>query len=227
MTVAAIVAAAGRGERLGAHVPKALVEVGGISLVAHAVMRVSAAGCDIVVVAAPPDALDDVASVLSGVIVIAGGATRQESVALALQQLPTDVDVVLVHDAARGLAPVAVAEAVIAAVRGGADAVVPVLPVADTVKEVDAEGVVRRTLDRSALRAVQTPQGFRREVLDHAHRAAAEAGSTDDATLVEALGLAVTTVPGAAIALKVTTRDDLLVAALLLAETAGRGEHVR
>ena len=221
MTVAAIVAAAGRGERLGAHLPKALVEVGGVPLVRHAVTRLQAAGCDVVIVAAPPDAVDVFAACLPGVSVIAGGATRQASVAEALAMLPDDVDVVLVHDAARGLSPSSVAEAVIAAVRAGADAVVPVMPVADTVKEVDSAGWVRRTLDRVTLRAVQTPQGFRRLILDRAHQAGDSADSPDDASLVEALGLTVRTVPGDAAGLKVTTQVDLLTAAALVGEHVG------
>lgn len=221
MTVAAIVAAAGRGERLGARMPKALVEVCGAPLVVHAVTRMRAAGCDDVIVTAPPESVEHFAALLPGASVIAGGATRQASVAAALQMLPADVDIVLVHDAARGLAPAAVAETVIAAVRAGADAVVPVMPVADTVKEVDSAGWVRRTLDRAALRAVQTPQGFRRLVLERAHQAAASGDSLDDASLVEALGLTVRTVPGDPAALKVTTPVDLLTVAALVGEHVG------
>lgn len=220
MTVAAIVAAAGRGERLGASVPKALVEVSGVPLVVHAVTRMRAAGCDLVIVAVPPDAVGAFGALLPGATLIAGGATRQASVSAALQTLPNEVDVVLVHDAARGLAPAAVAETVIAAVRAGADAVVPVLPLADTVKEVDSAGWVRRTLDRAALRAVQTPQGFRRLILDRAHQSASSGDSLDDASLVEALGLTVRTVPGDPAALKITTGADLLTVAALA------GEHV-
>jgi 2-C-methyl-D-erythritol 4-phosphate cytidylyltransferase len=221
MTVAAIVAAAGRGQRLGGHVPKALVDVAGTPLVVHAVSRLRSAGCDVVIVAAPPDAVNEFAAVLPDAVVIGGGTTRQASVATALRVLPADVDVVLVHDAARGLAPATVAQTVVAAVRAGADAVVPVLLVADTVKEVDADGRVRRTLDRATLRAVQTPQGFRREVLDRAHAAATGDDSLDDAALVEALGLTVTTVPGDAAALKVTTRADLVIATALVGEHVG------
>ena len=221
MTVAAIVAAAGRGERLGARMPKALVEVCGAPLVVHAVNRLQAAGCDVVIVAAPTDALDQFGALLPGATVIAGGATRQASVSAALQTLSNDVDVVLVHDAARGLAPTTVAETVIAAVRAGADAVVPVMPVADTVKEVDSAGWVRRTLDRAALRAVQTPQGFRRLVLERAHQSAASGDRLDDASLVEALGLTVRTVPGDPAALKVTTPVDLLTVAALVDEHVG------
>jgi len=221
VTVAAIVAAAGSGERLGADVPKALVEVAGRPLVVHAVTRLRAAGCDVVVVAVPVQAFDAFAAVLPDTTIVEGGATRQASVAAALELLPDDVDVVLVHDAARGLTPSSVAEAVIAAVRAGADAVVPVMPVADTVKEVDSAGWVRRTLDRSALRAVQTPQGFRRLILDRAHQGADTGDSLDDASLVEALGLTVRTVPGDPAGLKVTTRADLLTVAALVDEHVG------
>ena len=221
MRVAAIVAAAGRGDRLGAQIPKAMVEVCGAPLVVHAVTRMRAAGCEVVVVAAPPDAVDAIAVLVPGASVIAGGATRQASVEAALEVLPADVDVVLVHDAARGLAPATVADGVIAAVRAGADAVVPVLPLADTVKEVDSAGWVRRTLDRATLRAVQTPQGFRRLVLERAHQSASSGDSFDDASLVEALGLTVRTVPGDPAALKVTTPADLITVAALVAEHVG------
>lgn len=217
MTVAAIVAAAGRGNRLGADVPKALVPVAGLPLVVHAVRAMRAAGADLVIVTAQPDFLAEVAALVPEATVIAGGVLRQDSVALALRALPDDCDVVLVHDAARGLAPVALAVAVIAAVRGGADAVVPVLPVADTVKEVGVDGHVLRTVDRSRLRAVQTPQGFRRSVLQRAHDEATGDEVTDDAAMVEALGLVVTTVPGAPRALKVTTTTDLAIAESLVA----------
>jgi 2-C-methyl-D-erythritol 4-phosphate cytidylyltransferase len=114
---------------------------------------------------------------------------------------------VLVHDAARPLAPTALAERVLAALHDGADAVVPVLPLVDTVKQVDGAGFVVATLDRASLRVVQTPQGFRASVLIAAHAHAADA--TDDAALVEALGVPVWTVPGDPVAGKVTTPTDL------------------
>lgn len=224
MTIAAIVAAAGRGERLGAEVPKALLPVAGRPLVVHAVRMLREAGVETIVVAAPSQALEEMTAVLPDAVVVAGGATRQESVRLALAALPATIDVVLVHDAARGLAPVSVAAAVIAALNDGADAVVPVVPLADTVKEVDATGGVVRTVDRSALRAIQTPQGFRRSVLEKAHAEPVAAGSiaaTDDAALVEALGVRVATVAGAAEALKVTTPADVRVAELI----ASAGTH--
>ncbi len=226
MTTAAVVPAAGRGERLGPGTPKALRLLGGVPLLVHAVRALSAArSVDRVVVAAPPDGVAEVRALLTDhevgaeVSVVAGGATRQESVRRALGALPADVDVVLVHDAARPLAPVELVDRVAAAVRGGADAVVPGLPVADTVKRVDPAGRVEETVDRAALRAVQTPQGFRRAVLEAAHAAAdgAVTDVTDDAGLVERAGGTVVVVPGDEEAFKVTRPLDLLLAEAVLA----------
>lgn len=220
--VGALVPAAGRGERLGPGGPKALRLLCGEPLLVHAVRRLRAApSVGPVVVAAPPGRVDDVARLLSGLdaTVVPGGAERQTSVALALAALPADVGLVLVHDAARCLVPVAVVEAVVAALRAGAPAVVPVLPVADTVKQVDAEGTVLRTIPRADLRTVQTPQGFARDVLERAHRSGVS-GATDDASMVEALGLLVATVTGAQEAFKVTRPLDLLLAEAVLAQEA-------
>lgn len=141
------------------------------------------------------------------VTVVAGGAERTHSVAAGLAALRADVDVVLVHDAARCLAPASLFDRLVAAVREGADAVVPGLPVTDTIKQVDADGVVIATPERSSLRAVQTPQGFRRTMLTQAHASGAEA--TDDAALVERAGGRVVVIDGDALAFKVTTADDL------------------
>jgi 2-C-methyl-D-erythritol 4-phosphate cytidylyltransferase len=131
-------------------------------------------------------------------------------------------DVVLVHDAARPLTPPALTAAVVAAVRAGHRAVVPVLPLADTVKRIDETGRVLATVDRSTLRAVQTPQGFDPELLLRAHRVAAAAGAaaTDDAGLVEALGEPVHTIPGDATAFKITTPWDHRLAEFLVEERA-------
>jgi 2-C-methyl-D-erythritol 4-phosphate cytidylyltransferase len=148
--------------------------------------------------------------------VVPGGATRQESVAAALAGVPAGPDIVLVHDAARALAPSHLVESVAAAVRGGHPAVIPVLPVVDTVKEVLPDGVVLGTVDRTRLRAVQTPQGFRRAVLAAAHAAAADP-LTDDAGLVEKQGVPVTCVPGSDYAFKITRPFDLALAEHLLA----------
>jgi 2-C-methyl-D-erythritol 4-phosphate cytidylyltransferase len=237
-----VVPAAGSGLRLGGGAPKALRELGGVPMLVHAVRRMAAAveTVSLVVVAAPPGEVAGVRALLTGVTggaelrVVPGGASRQESVALGLAALDPDVDVVLVHDAARPLAPPDLAESVLAAVRGGAEAVVPGTPVVDTVKRVDPSGVVVETVDREPLRAVQTPQGFRRSVLERAHAAAGGAPATDDhagvpaapamddAGLVEALGVPVLLVPGRDEALKVTRPLDLVLAEALLAR-AGRG----
>jgi 2-C-methyl-D-erythritol 4-phosphate cytidylyltransferase len=229
MRTAAVVPAAGRGERLGPGAPKALRELGGVPILVHAVRALARArSVDIVVVAAPPGEVEAVAALLidqqidAEVDVVAGGTTRQSSVARAVASLAADVDVVLVHDAARPLVPVELVDAVAAAVRAGADAVIPVLPVADTIKQVDADSVVA-TLDRSVLRAVQTPQGFRRAVLVRAHAAADGSDATDDAGLVEAIGVAVRTVTGSAEAFKVTRPIDLLLAEALLAQRRAAG----
>jgi len=223
--VAVLVPAAGIGARLGAGGPKALRELAGVPLLVHAVRRVLAApSVATVVVAAPVSSVDDVRAMLPpGVTVVPGGAVRQESVALALAAVPDGYDIVLVHDAARALAPPELCEQVAAAVRGGHPAVVPVLPVVDTIKEVGASGTVVGTVDRSVLRTVQTPQGFRRSVLVAAHAARTSDPMTDDAALVEKLGVPVHTVPGDPLALKITTPLDLEIAALMLRGRWGGG----
>ena len=223
MRIAAVVPAAGRGERLGPGTPKALRELSGVPILVHAVRAVAASrAVELVVVAAPPDGVNLVASLLADhdlaaeVLVVAGGTTRQDSVRLAVASLPVDFSGILVHDAARPLVPVELVDAVAAAVRAGAEAVIPALPVADTVKQV-ADGIVVATPDRSTLVAVQTPQGFARQVLEKAHAAAGGDSATDDAGLVERLGVRVRTVPGSEEAFKVTRPLDLLLAEALLA----------
>jgi 2-C-methyl-D-erythritol 4-phosphate cytidylyltransferase len=179
-------------------------------------------------VAAPAEEVEAVRALLvdqqidAEVEVVAGGATRQASVARAVASLAEDIDVVLVHDAARPLVPVELVDAVAAAIRAGADAVIPVLPVADTIKRV-AAGVVESTLDRASLRAVQTPQGFRRAVLANAHAAGDGGAATDDAGLVEAIGVPVSVVEGSAEAFKVTRPIDLMLAEAVLAHRRAAG----
>lgn len=165
--------------------------------------------------------------------VIEGGAQRADSVAAGVAALSADVGIVLIHDAARALTPVKVFEDVINAVRAGHSAVVPVVPVTDTIKEVaprvvpahpgsGVRDVVVRTIDRANLRAAQTPQGFLRETLAHAHAHASAAThevgtATDDAGMVEALGGTVFIVAGDLRSMKITTPHDLAVAEVLLA----------
>ncbi|WP_033342402.1 2-C-methyl-D-erythritol 4-phosphate cytidylyltransferase [Catenuloplanes japonicus] len=222
--VAVLVPAAGAGVRLGPGGPKALRLLAGEPLLVHAVRRAAAArGVRLIVVAAPPTDVTFVRELLAPiaeVTVVPGGADRQSSVSAALSVVPPDVDVVLVHDAARALAPAGLVESVAAAVRNGAGAVIPVLPVVDTIKEVDAAEVVLGTVDRSTLRAVQTPQGFRRDLLVAAH-AAAVAAHTDDAGMVEKLGERVLCIPGSDLAMKITRPIDLVVAEYLLTHEAG------
>lgn len=217
--VAVLVPAAGAGVRLGPGGPKALRLLDGEPLLVHAIRRVAAASSvRLIVVAAPAAEVEAVRALLAPVApvtVVAGGAERQESVALALAAVPDDVEIVLVHDAARALTPPRLVESVAAAVREGRPAVIPVLPVVDTIKEVGPGEVVLGTVDRSVLRSVQTPQGFRREVLVAAHAAAADP-LTDDAGLVEKAGLPVTCVPGSELALKITRPLDLILAEALL-----------
>ncbi len=233
MRAAAIVPAAGRGERLGPGEPKALRELAGQPLLAHAVRALSEArSVDVIVVAAPEGEEARVATLLHTVVgdtelhVVTGGKTRQRSVALALRVIPDDVDVVLVHDAARPLVPEEVIDSVTSAVRAGADAVVPAVPVTDTVKQVDTAGRVEATVDRSQLRTAQTPQGFARIVLESAHRDAAEQGledATDDAGLVEHFGRPVIVIPGSEDGFKVTRPLDLVLAEAVLARRRSAG----
>ncbi|MFF5174042.1 2-C-methyl-D-erythritol 4-phosphate cytidylyltransferase [Micromonospora sp. NPDC000089] len=221
--VAVLVPAAGAGVRLGPGGPKALRLLGGEPLLVHAVRRIAAApSVHTIVVAAPAadvQAVRELLAPVAPVLVVPGGAERQASVAAALAAVPPGPGIVLVHDAARALTPAELVESVAAAVRAGSDAVIPVLPVVDTIKEVGAGEVVLGTVDRSALRAVQTPQGFRREVLTAAHATAGDP-LTDDAGLVEKLGVPVRCVPGSEYALKVTRPFDLALAEQLLAAGA-------
>ncbi|MDN0194222.1 2-C-methyl-D-erythritol 4-phosphate cytidylyltransferase [Streptomyces sp. S.PNR 29] len=228
---AAVIPAAGRGVRLGPGAPKALRTLGGTPMLVHAVRAMAASrAVSLVVVVAPPEGAAEVRSLLdthalperTDFVVVPGGETRQESVKLGLDALPSDYDIVLVHDAARPLVPVDTVDAVIEAVREGAPAVVPALPLADTVKQVEPAGApgepepVVATPDRSRLRAVQTPQGFDRATLLHAHETVTD-NVTDDASMVEQLGLKVVAVPGHEEAFKVTRPLDLVLAEAVLA----------
>ena len=223
MIVAAVLVAAGSGSRLGADVPKAFVEVNDRALLEHAAERfVEHPAVRDVVVVVPAELIGLAEELLAeafeeeGAVpaVVAGGATRQESVARGLAALAEDVDAVLVHDAARAFVPPAVIDRVLAALASGAAAVVPTVPVADTVRAVDGRAL-GAVVDRSTLAAVQTPQGFARQVLVAAHAASGDSVATDDAALVEATGVSVVAVPGAPEAFKVTVPLDLALAGLV------------
>jgi 2-C-methyl-D-erythritol 4-phosphate cytidylyltransferase len=209
MKAAALVVAAGSGERLGADRPKAFVVLAGRPMLDWSLDALKAAGIADVVVAAPPGV-----DVPGGV---AGGRTRSESVRNALEAAPADAEAIVVHDAARPLVTPDHFTRALAALEG-ADAAIAAVPVTDTVKEVGPGQLVLRTLDRSRLWAVQTPQAFRRDVLERALSVRAEVleQATDDAWLVERAGGRVVVVESTAENLKVTTPFDLRVAELLL-----------
>ncbi len=212
MTIVALVPAAGRGERLGLGIPKAFAAVGSAPLLLHAVRRLHEAGVDQIVVAVGTAELDAASGLLAGLAqVVIGGADRVASVRAALSHADPAADVILVHDAARAFVPVSVIHAVIDAVRAGNPAVIPVLPVTDTIREVQVDGGAIRVVDRDHLRVVQTPQGFEPSMLRLAYQAAGTAGitATDDAALVERLGQVVSLVQGHRAAFKITTPADL------------------
>ncbi|HVF74717.1 MAG TPA: 2-C-methyl-D-erythritol 4-phosphate cytidylyltransferase [Acidimicrobiales bacterium] len=198
MSVWAILVAAGSGSRFGA--PKQYEPLDGRRVLDWSLDACRAA-CDGVVLVVPADRLGDEEKADA---VVAGGATRSDSVRAGLAAVPADAQIVVVHDAARPSAPPRLFEAVIAAVRAGADGAVPGVPLADTVKRVDGDRVVE-TLDRSTLVGVQTPQAFKADVL----RRADTGDATDDAALVEAAGGTVVVVPGDPLNRKITHRSDL------------------
>ncbi len=218
-----MVVAGGSGQRFGA--AKQFCELGGLRVLERAVAT-AASVCDGVVVVLAPDVIGtDDGSVQGASIVVAGGTTRGESSRAGVDAVPPAAEIILVHDAARPLASSDLFARVISAVRDGADAVVPVVPVIDTIR--DPAGAV---VDRSRLRAVQTPQGFSAECLRVALGSAQVGGSTvadptDDAAVVQAAGTEVQMVQGERENLKLTTSLDLVVAEALLgiAEAAGTG----
>ncbi|WP_232064576.1 2-C-methyl-D-erythritol 4-phosphate cytidylyltransferase [Mycobacterium cookii] len=218
----AVVPAAGSGERLAAGVPKAFYQLEGRTLVERAVDGLLESGVvDYVVVAVPADRTDRAKLILgSDATVVAGGANRGDSVSRALAAVTDgeNPDFVLVHDAARALTPPDLVVRVVEALRAGHPAVIPVLPLSDTVKAVDANGAVLGTPDRAGLRAVQTPQGFATDLLLRAYQQAGTADFTDDASLVERIGGQVQVVPGDPLAFKITTRLDLMLAQAIVAQ---------
>jgi 2-C-methyl-D-erythritol 4-phosphate cytidylyltransferase len=224
LSVWAVLAAAGRGERLGSDRPKAFARLGGRPLLAESLERLESSDwIDLIVIAAPPEweepcilvAEEIAATKVSSVVT--GGEARSESVRLALEEVAEDAAVVLVHDAARPLLPEDVIERVLAPLSEGWEGVVPGLPVSDTVKRIDGEQVVE-TLPRGELVAVQTPQAFVASVLREA--VVGEVSSASDcASLVEARGGRVKVVEGDRRLLKVTDSEDLALVEAWLAES--------
>lgn len=233
LQVAVIVVAAGSGERLGQGRPKAQAVLGSEPLLAHAVRGVVAARVAQTICVVVPRGDTELRELCHGIdpgiLTVDGGSTRSDSVGNALAVLPTNVEAVLVHDAARPLAPEDVFHRVRHALEAGAQAAIPVLAVADTIKKAQpatepgiAPEQVHSTPRREELRAVQTPQGFNLATLRAAHEAAAmfndaqAAAITDDAMLVESRGVPVYLVRGSELSLKITTPIDLLIAEALL-----------
>lgn len=227
MSVVALVVAAGSGTRFGGPVPKPLVDLEGRAVVAVAVASLAAGGCTAATVLISPGMQEAFAEALAGaavpVTLVEGGRTRQESVFRGLEALsaqPQPPEVVLIHDAVRPLIPAELTGRVVAAVRAGAVAVTPALPVVDSLRSVQQDGG-NAIVDRAPLRRIQTPQGFDFATVLVAHRLAAQQGpeATDDVSVCEAAGHPVTLVEGAASAVKITHPADLeLVRALIRLE---------
>jgi len=211
---AAIIAAAGSGERFGATLPKALITLGNRTLIEHAVAALTPVVSEIVICA--PAGYEKQIQELVGneITVVVGGLTRSDSVRAGIAALTGNNKYVLVHDAARALATTELAERVLFALENGATAVIPGLELIDTVKSVDASGHVIATPERATLRRVQTPQGFDLEILKKAHASQGEA--TDDGALVEAICHKVLIINGEERAFKITTPADLAIALSLL-----------
>ena len=211
---AAIIAAAGSGERFGATLPKALITLGNRTLIEHAVAALAPIASEIVI-CAPAGYEKQIQELVGAEIkVVVGGTTRSDSVRAGIAALSDTHKYVLVHDAARALATTDLAHRVLTALVQGESAVIPGLELIDTVKSIDAGGHVTATPDRASLRRVQTPQGFDLEVLKKAHASGAQA--TDDGALVEALGYKVLIINGEERALKITTPSDLATALSML-----------
>jgi len=192
-----IIVAGGTGQRFGG--PKQYEPLGDRRVLDWCVAAATAASDGVVVVVPAADASREHA--------IAGGVTRSDSVRAGLAQVPAEATIVCVHDGARPFASTDLFATVIAAVADGADAAVPGVPVSDTIKQVDSDGIVVGTPVRAALRAVQTPQAFRADALRRAHASAGDA--TDDAALVEANGGRVVVVAGEEHNRKITDPNDL------------------
>jgi len=208
MSISAIIAAAGSGERFGAGYPKALIQLANRALLEHAIAALAPV-VDQIIVTAPAGFEKQMSELVGdGIIVITGGATRSASVRNGLAVVTGDY--VLVHDAARALASTDLAKRIIDELNSGQSAVIPAMAVVDTIKEINSQGFVVTTLDRAALVSIQTPQGFLTSALRAAHANNNEA--TDDSALIEATGIEVKTIFGEERALKITTPSDLKTA---------------
>ncbi len=223
--VVALVPAAGRGIRMGGTVPKQFLSLGGEPLIVQSLRTLHAAPVvDRIVLAVP---LADVAYCENEIVlryrftkvtkVVAGGVERQDSVRNALAQVPSETEIVLIHDAVRPFVTRQMIAEVVAAARKEGAAIIA-LPVRDTVKQVRADGMIERTVDRSPLWLAQTPQAFRRDWIETAHRKAYAEGirATDDAFLVEWLGHSVAVVEGSGENIKVTRPEDLVIGEAIL-----------
>ena len=230
----ALVPAAGRGLRMGGSVPKQFLAIGGLPLVVHSLRVLQAAPSIDAIVLALPQA--DIAYCQADIVkahgfskvtnIVAGGPERQDSVRLALAAVGSDAEVVVIHDAVRPFLTVQMVEDVVKAARASGAAIIA-LPMRDTVKQVNAGHVIERTVDRQPLWLAQTPQAFRRDWLEEAHRKAYAEGvvATDDAYLLEWMGRSVTVVEGSGENIKVTRPEDMVIGEAILASrqmTAGR-----
>lgn len=205
----AIIPAGGSGDRLGTKTPKALVVINGLTLVERAVQSLLPY-VDEIIIAVPKNFESETSALFADnkkIKIVTGGDVRSKSVSAALSHISKDADYILVHDAARCFASQAQVVRVIDALLEGDHAVVPGIEVIDTIKVIDSDNFAQSTLPRSTLRAIQTPQGFTARILHQAHNSGDDA--TDDAALVEALGVAVRIVSGEQNARKITTADDL------------------
>ena len=218
MRIDALILAAGSGTRFGGALPKQFLPLAGVPILQRSVAAFAAhPRIRRVVLVGDAAAIQRHCPNVGAQLVVAGGATRQASARAGLEALAEDApDAVLIHDAARPLVPARVIDSVCNALAEGAEAVIPALPVTDTLK-VAHNGVVERTVPRAGLHQVQTPQGFRFHAILHAHRTAGVLDCTDDASVAEAAGITVRLVAGAEENLKVTTREDLARAEMLLA----------
>lgn len=231
----AVVPAAGRGLRMGGSVPKQFLAIGGLPLLVHSLRVLQAApSIDAIVLAVPQSDIDycqaDIVKAYDFnkvTKVVGGGEERQDSVRLALAAVGTDAEIVLVHDAVRPFLTVQMVEDVVKAARATGAAIIA-LPMRDTVKHVRTDHVIERTVDRKPLWLAQTPQAFRRDWLQEAHRKAQAEGvvATDDASLLEWMGRPVTVVEGSGENIKVTRPEDMIIGEAILAarqKAAGRG----